>query len=283
MPRVGVTTMLRGALAAVALAAILSLAAAGSIAAHQGSHATLASQAKPGEVTLRGCWLSAAFLPTSAETLQNAFGAPLMLTQTFYGAEPLVGVWGLACDRARVKDRRINRVILSLVGAPTGLTADGASPLANNFAHALLRADTNSRALGKALRRAGLPGRVSRDARYQHSDAPAAPSMGALVVPGKYRIEVSASELDPTNPHDHVNSFSSVSHNGRLAVMSLFTDDAFDRFCFPSVGSCDVFVRAHRRSPVRELLGDGSVVARAGFDHAEIERVAVDLGSSGRP
>ena len=138
-----------------------SLAAAGSIGTHPGSHATFASQAKPGEVTLRRCWLSAAFLPTSAKTLQNAFGSPPMLTQTFYGPEPLVGIWGLACDRARVDDRRINQVIFSLVGAPTGLTANGASPLANNFAHSLLRADTNSRALGKALRRAGQAASVN--------------------------------------------------------------------------------------------------------------------------
>jgi hypothetical protein len=228
-------------------------------------------------VKLHGCWLSAAFVPVSAETLQNAFGSSLVLTQTFYGPEPLAGIWGLACDHARIEEKRIDEVILSLVGAPTGLTADGAIPLANNFAHALLRADTNSRALAKALRRAGLPGRLARDARYRHSSPEAPRSTGKLVVPGKYRIDVSASELDPTNPHDHVNSFSSVGQNGRVAVMGLFTDDASDRFCFPSFGSCSVFVRAHRRSPVRGLLGDGSAVARAGFDHAEINRIELVL------
>ena len=216
-PLVVSTAIVRGALAVLALAAILGLSAAGSVAAHPGSHAALAPDPTSGDVKLRGCWLSAAFMPTSAEALQNAFGSPLMLTQTFYGPEPLVGIWGLACDRARVEDRRIERVILSLVGAPTGLTSEGASPLANNFAHALLRADTSSPALAKTLRRAGVPGRLARDARYWHSSAQAVPSTGQLVVPGKYRIDVSASELDPTNPHDHMNSFNSVGRNGRLA------------------------------------------------------------------
>ena len=277
MPLVVSSAIVRCALAVLVLAVILGLWAAGSVAAHPGSHAALAPDPTSGDVRLRGCWLSAAFMPTSAEALQNAFGSPLMLTQTFYGPEPLVGIWGLACDRARVEDRRIERVILSLVGAPTGLTSEGASPLANNFAHALLRADTSSPALAKTLRRAGVPGRLARDARYWHSSAQAVPSTGQLVVPGKYRIDVSASELDPTNPHDHMNSFNSVGRNGRLAPMGLFTDDAFDRFCFPSPAGCRVFVRAHRRSPVRGLLGDGSTIARVGFDHAEIERIELAL------
>jgi len=275
-PRVVSSPILRGAVAVLALAAILSLATTGSVAAHGRSDAALGPQAR-GDVKLHGCWLSAVLMPVSAETLQNAFGPSLVLTQTFYGPDPLAGVWGLACDPARIDEKRIDRVILSLVGAPTGLTADGAIPLANNFAHALLRVDTNSRALAKALRHAGLPGRLTRDARYRHSSPEALPSTGELVVPGQYRIEVSAGELDPTNPHDHVNSFSSVGQNGRVAVMGLFTDDASDRFCFPSSGSCDVFVRAHRRSPVRGLLGDGSAVARAGFDHAEIKRIELVL------
>jgi hypothetical protein len=265
-----------GARAVVALAAILSLAATGSVAAHGGLHAARAPRAS-GDVSLHGCWLSAAFVPVSAETLRASFGPALVLTQTFYGPEPLAGVWGLACARARIEEKRVDGVILSLVGAPTGLTADGAVPLANNFAHALRRADTNSPALAKALRRAGLPGRVAKDARYRHSSHETVPSTGELVVPGKYRIEVAAGDLDPTNPHDHVNSFSSVGKTGRVAAMGLFTDDAFDRFCFPSFGSCSVSVRAHRRSPVRGLLGDGSAVARAGFDHAKIGRVALVL------
>ena len=267
---------LRASVAAVGLAAILGFAAAGSAAAHDGSHATLAGQPPRADVNLRGCWLTVALIPASAEALENAFREPLVLTQTFYGPDPLVGIWGLACERARVEDKRIDHVTLSLVGAPTGLTADGALPLANNFAHALLRADTDSRALARALRRAGLPGRRS-DTRYRHSGSPAPPSSGELVVPGRYRIDVAARELDPTNPHDHVNSFSSVGSDGRRAVMDLFIDDAFDRFCIPTVGGCNVFVRAHRRSPVRDLLGDGSTVARAGFDHAEIKRVKLVL------
>lgn len=265
------------ALAAFALAAILSLASAGPVAAHEGSHAPHASPAINADAKLRGCWLTAALIPTTADALEQAFREPLALTQTFYGPDPLVGIWGLACDRARVEGERLDRVILTLVGAPTGLTAEGAIPLANNFAHALLRADTNSPALAKALRRAGLPGRHS-DARFRHSDADALPSTGEFVVPERYRIEVAASEFDPTNPHDHLNSFSSVGGNGRRGVMGLFIDDAFDRFCIPSVGGCDVLVRAHRRSPVRELLASGSAVPRVGFDHAKIGRVKLDLG-----
>ena len=60
--------------------------------------------------------------------------------------------------------------------------------------------------------------------------------------------------------------------------MGLFVDDAFDRFCLTSTGTCTVLVRAHRRSPVRELFGDGSAVARIGFDHAEIPRINLELG-----
>lgn len=270
--------ILRQALAVGALAASLILTAAGSVAAHEGSHVAAAPQVTRHDVKLRDCWLSVALTPASPEALESAFGSPLALSQTFYGADPLSGIWGLACDRARVEDRRLDQVILSLVGAPTGLTSDGLAPLANNFAHALLRADTNSRALAKALRRKGLPGRVARDARYRHSSPEGVPSAGELIVPGLYRISVSASELDPTNPHDHVNSFSATDRNGKLSTISLFTDDAFDRFCFPSAGGCDTFVRAHRRSPLRELLGDGSVVPRVGFDHVRIERVKLLLG-----
>jgi len=266
----------RAVLAVTWLAAILSLGAAGPVAAHPGSHTAHASQATGADVRLRGCLLTVALVPVSAETLERTFREPLALTQTFYGPDPLAGVWGLACDRARVEGERIDAVILSLVGAPTGLTADGALPLANNFAHALLRADTDSPELARALRRAGLPGRHS-DGRYRHSDPAAALSTGELVFPGKYRIEVAASELDPTNPHDHVNSFSSLGRDGRRGAMGLFVDDAFDRFCLPSTATCNVFVRAHRRSPVRELFGDGSAVARIGFDHAEIPRVDLAL------
>jgi hypothetical protein len=263
--------------AVLALAAVLSLAATGSSAAHEGSHAAAAPESTRGDVELRGCWLTAGFVPTTPERLEHAFGASLELTQTFYGPDPLAGVWGLACKRARLERRRIDQVILSLVGAPTGLTAADVTPLANNFAHALLRVDTDSRALAKALRQAGFPARHAQAARYRHSAPQAVPAVGKLVIPGTYRIDVSATALDPTNPHDHVNSFSSVSREGRLDVMHMFIDDAFDRFCFPSLGDCRVFVRAHRRSPVRHLLGTGSLIPRAGFDHAKIERIALTL------
>ena len=85
MPVVVLTAIVRGALAVLALAAILGLSAAGSVAAHPGSHAALAPDPTSGDAKLRDCWLSAAFIPTSAKALQNAFGSPLVLTQTFYG------------------------------------------------------------------------------------------------------------------------------------------------------------------------------------------------------
>jgi hypothetical protein len=257
--------------------AVMALTIAGSAAAHLGSHPVPGPRVGSDDVKLRDCWLTVALVPASAEALESAFGSPLAISQTFYGADPLVGVWGMACDRARVDDRRLDRVILSLVGAPTGLAIDGAAPFANNFAHALLRADTDSRALAKALRGKGLPGRLARQARFRHSSAELVPSAGRLIVPELYRIDVSASALDPTNPHDHVNSFDAVGP-GRTESVGLFTDDAFDRFCFPSAGGCEVFVRAHRRSPLRELLGDGSAVPRVGFDHVKIERINLLLG-----
>ena len=268
----------RKLLAAWIVVAVIAPVITGSSAAHTGAHFAVGPRAGTDDVKLRECWLTVALVPASAEALQGAFGSPLAISQTFYGSDPLVGIWGMACDRARVDDRRLNRVILSLVGAPTGLTIDGAAPLANNFAHALLRADTDSRPLAKALRRQGLPGRFAGDARFRHSTPELVPSAGRLVVPGLYRIDVSTSALDPTNPHDHVNSFGVVRADGRDENIGLFTDDAFDRFCFPSAGDCEVFVRAHRRSPVRELLGDGSAVPRVGFDHVRIERLNLLLG-----
>jgi hypothetical protein len=262
---------LLGGLGVLLLAAALALVTPGSAAGHGGAHVATAPQPTRGDVKLRDCWLSVTLAPASPEALQSAFGSPLALSQTFYGADPLAGIWGLECDRARFEGRRVDGVILSLVGVPTGLTAAGLPPLANNFAHALLRADTDSRALARTLRRAGLPGRLAPDARYRHSSRATVPATGKLVVPRRYRIDVSASDLDPTNPHDHVNSFSAVGLGGSSA--DLFADDAFDRFCFTALGGCEVFVRAHRRSPLRGLLGDGSTVPTAGFDHAPLERV----------
>jgi hypothetical protein len=261
----------------LALAVLLSPAATGSGAAHEGSQPTVARESTRGAVELHGCWLTAGFVPTTLETIEDAFGSPLALTQTFYGSDPLVGIWGLACERARIERRRMDDVIISLVASPTGLTSEGAVPLANNFAHALHRVDTDSAALAKTLRRAGLPARHTEGARFRHSAPEVVPSTGELVVPGTYRIDVSASALDPTNPHDHVNSFSSVNRKGWLAVVRLFINDALDRFCFPSLTNCRVFVRAHRRSPVRDVFGTGSLIPSAGFDHAQIERVTLTL------
>jgi hypothetical protein len=273
-----VRRIVRTLLAAWTLVAVIASVIAASSAAHIGAHVAAGVPAGSHDVKLRECWLSVAMTPSSPAALEAAFGSPLDLTQTFYGPDPLVGIWGMACDRARVDERRIDRVILSLVGAPTGLTIDGAAPLANNFAHALLRADTDSRALAKSLRRRGLPGRFAGEARFRHSAPERVPSVGGLVVPGRYRLEVSATALDPTNPHDHVNSFDAVRPDGRPVNIGLFTDDAFDRFCFPSTGDCEAFVRAHRRSPLRELLGDGSAVPRVGFDHVKISRLNLLFG-----
>ena len=265
---------------ALVLAATLSLAAAGRALAHGGAHAAIPAGAAHGDVALRDCWMTAALVPRPADTVEESFRAPLDLTQTFYGTDPLVGIWGIACDRARVADERVERVIVSLVGVPIGLTAAGVPPLANNFAHALLRVDTDSRPLAKALRRAGLPARFASDARFRHSSPQAVPSTGELVVPGKYRIEVAAEDIDPTNPHDHVNEFGYLGRDGRTATLGLLTEGAFDRFCFPALGNCAASVRAHRRSPLRDLLGDGSAPVTGGFDHTKIDRI--DLPVDGR-
>jgi hypothetical protein len=263
-----------------ALAAIVGLAVAGSAAAHGTTPALLVGgnpDAGTG-VKLRDCWMTVALAPPPTEALDEVLRPPFEVAEPFYGADALVGIWGLSCDRARFQDRRIKRVIVALVGIPTGVTADGLAPLANNFAHALLRIDTDTRALARALRDRGLPARRARDARFAHSSPDALPSRGELVVPGRYRIEVGASALDPTNPHDHVNRFDHRGRGSRVVSLGLSIDDAFDRFCFVATGDCAASVRAPRRSPLRELLGDGSPPVLGGFDHARIARVDLSWG-----
>ena len=105
---------------------------------------------------LRDCFLTAAFVPRPASALRSVFDAPLDLSMTFYGPDPLVGVWGMSCDRARVGGRRAGSLVLSLVGVPVGLTSPEALPLANNFAHRLFRMDTSSARLAAVARRVGL-------------------------------------------------------------------------------------------------------------------------------
>ena len=259
----------------------LSLAVAGPAAAHPGlPHGdTAPSLAAAGgtKVALRGCFLTAAFVPREASVLRPVFQRPLDLSQTFYGPDPLLSVWGMSCERAKVAGRRVGRVITSLVGVPVGLTSPDAVPLANNFGHALIRIDTSSRVLARALRRAGLPGKTRPKARYRHSRRGVVPFRGRMLVPGRYGVAVSASDLDPTNPHDHVNRFEHRGTDGRRGTMTLAITDAIDRFCFPEGGTCTATVRAPRRSAMARLLGGRSAPVRAGFDHERLPRIDLVL------
>jgi hypothetical protein len=249
-------------------------------AGHHGGAGALAAKAATA-VRLRECFLTAAFVPRPADALQSVFGDPLDLSVTFYGSDPLLGVWGLACERSRVAGRPAGRVVVSLVGVPTGLTSAGALPLANNFAHRLLRIDTSSRQLAAAARRAGLPARLSSAARYRHTAAGRVPSSGRLVVPDRYAIRVSASAADPTNPHDHANLFEHRAADGRAAALTLSIADAFDRFCLAPGEGCTASVRAPRGSALARLLGGSSAPARAGFDHDKLARVDLRLRGGG--
>ncbi len=250
---------------AIILALAIVLAAAAPAGAHHsGSQAgTAALRGVP--VKLRDCHLTAAFASRPATPLD--FGVP------FYGSDPLVGVWGLACDRSRVAGRPAGALVLSLVGVPVGLTAPDAVPLANNFAHRLLWLHTNSRPLAAAARRAGLRASVVR-ARYRHSREGRVPSSGRLAVPGSHAIAVSASFEDPTNPHDHANLFER--RGGGALAMTI--DNAFDRFCLSPGDGCSASLRAEPGSPLARLLGATSAPVRAAFDHDELRRVDLTLG-----
>jgi hypothetical protein len=217
-------------------------------------------------VKLRDCHLTAAFAPRPASALD--FEAP------FYGPDPLVGIWAMACDRSRVAGEPAGRLVLSLVGVPVGLTAPGALPLANNFAHRLLQLDTTSRPLAKAARRAGLPATLAPASRYRHSPPSVLPSRGRLVVPGSHTVAVGASQPDPTNPHDHANLFE---HPGG-AALSLTIEDAFDRFCLSPGETCSASLRAARGSRLSRLLGRRSAPVGAAFDHDKVARVDVAFG-----
>jgi hypothetical protein len=250
------------ALVTLALALIVATPAA----AHGG--AAGAGPARGTAVKLRDCHLTAAFAPRPASALD--FGAP------FYGPDPLIGIWAMACDRSRVAGEPAGRLVLSLVGVPVGLTAPGALPLANNFAHRLLQLDTTSRPLAQAARRAGLPATLGPASRYRHSPPGALPSRGRLVVPGSHTVAVGASQPDPTNPHDHANLFK---HRGG-AALSLTIEDAFDRFCLSPGETCSASLRAARGSALSRLLGRRSAPVRAGFDHDTLARVDLVLGAA---
>jgi hypothetical protein len=85
---------------------------------------------------------------------------------------------------------------------------------------------------------------------------------------------VSASEPDPTNPHDHTNRFDHRGPDGRRATLGLSAENAFDRFCFPAGGGC----KASVGSPLGRLFGGSSLTARVGFDHATLARVDLTTG-----
>jgi hypothetical protein len=250
----------------IQLTLALTLAFATPAAAHGGAAST--GLVGGAEVMLRDCHLTAAFAPRPASALD--FGAP------FYGPDPLVGIWAMACDRSRVAGEPAGRLVLSLVGVPVGLTAPGALPLANNFGHRLLQLDTTSRPLAKAARRAGLPATIAAGSRYRHSPPGALPSRGSLVVPGSHSVAVGASQPDPTNPHDHANLFE---HRGG-AALALTIDDAFDRFCLSPGDTCSASLQAARGSALRRLLGRRSAPVRAAFDHYRLARVDIVLGAS---
>jgi hypothetical protein len=221
--------------------------------------------------------MTVAYVPRPADALKTVFPRLPDLTQTFYGPDPLLGVWAVSCARGRVAGRPVGRVVLSLVGVPVALNAPGAPPLANFLAHALVRADTNSRPLAAGLRHAGMPGRLRRAMSFRHSRSGVVPSRGALDVPGAYRLEVSASTPDPTNPHRHSNRFTYRGPSGRAAQLGLATATAFDRFCFPTAGDCSATVTAPPGSALAEALGDTSAIARVGFDHAKLARLDIHL------
>jgi hypothetical protein len=257
---------------------LASIGFAGTATAHDGAHSALPQSAQA-TVKLRGCWMTVAYVPRPADALERAFPWLPDLAQTFYGPDPLLGVWAMSCDRGRVADRRVGRVVLSLVGVPVALTAPDAPPLANFFAHALIRADTSSRVLAAALRRAGLPGRLRRAVRYRHSRTGAVPSRGALDIPGAYRLEVSAALEDPTNPHQHTNRFAYRGRSGRVVQLGLAAANAFDRFCLPEAGDCSASVAAPPGSVLANALGGTSAQARVGFDHAKLARLNLSLGA----
>lgn len=252
----------------VQLTLALTLAVATPAAAHGGAAHSGSTGGTP--VKLRDCHLTAAFAPRPAFALE--FGAP------FYGPDPLVGVWAMACDRSRVAGEPAGRLVLSLVGVPVGLTAPGAVPLANNFAHRLMQLDTTSPPLAKAARRAGLPATIVRASRYRHSPPGAIPSRGRLFVPGSHTMAVGARQPDPTNPHDHANLFE---HRGG-AALALTIEDASDRFCLSPGEGCSASLRAARGSVVSRLLGHGRAPVRAAFDHDRLRRVDIALGAATR-
>ena len=264
---------------AVIAVTLASLAFADAASAHGGAHSAL-PQSGHAAVKLRACWMTVAYVPRPADALKRVFPRLPDLAQTFYGPDPLLGIWAVSCARSRVAGRRVGPVVVSLVGVPVALTSPGAPPLANFLAHALIRVDTTSRVLAAHLRRAGLPGRLRGAMRYRHSRPGLVPSSAALGIPGAYRLEVSASTPDPTNPHEHSNRFTYRGRNGRIGQLGLATAAAFDRFCFPAAGGCSAHLAAPPGSALADVLGGTSAEARVGFDHAKLARLDLTTGET---
>jgi hypothetical protein len=256
-----------------ALTALATLAAAAPAAAHGDPQPRAA--ASGAALQLHGCLMTVALVPRPASALREALPSPPDLTRTFYGPDPLLAVWGLSCDGARIAGAPAGRVVLSALAVPTALTDPRAVPLANNFAHRLVRIDTGSRVVAAALRHRGLPARLARGARYAHSPREAVPTAADLVVPGEYRLRASAVTLD--QPHDHVNRFDHRDRAGRVTALALRTTGAQDRFCFPAAGGCSASISATPGSAVARLLGGTSAPVLAAFDHRRIARIDLSL------
>jgi hypothetical protein len=253
--------------AAAALAVAALLTAAAPALGHGGVQPQAAPKGSPERgISLRGCLMTVALVPRPADDLRAALPSPPDLTQTFYGGDPLVSLWGLRCRRADVAGVRARRVALSLVAVPTRLTDPKGVPLANNFTHRLARMDTSSRTLALKLRRHAVPAHL-------------APAMGGgsgeVRVPGQYRMRAAAELLD--NPHDHVNRFELPRPGGRTTSIGLETQGAVDRFCFPSPGGCAASVRVTPRSAVARLLGSTAPPVKAVFDHRRITRLDLPI------
>jgi hypothetical protein len=228
-------------------------------------------------VKLRSCWLTVSYVPRPAAVLRRAFRVPPDMSQTFYGDEPLLGVWALSCQGAQVSRRSVGPVVMTLVAVPVGVRREGDPPLANFLRHALIGTDSDSPRLTAALRRADLPAGLVEEARYRHSPPGALPSIGDLGIPGAYGVRVRATDADPTNPHDHRNDFVYQPRRDRQLRLRLSTDDALDRFCFPESGECAASIRAARRTAFSRLLGGTFADARVGFDHARLSRIDLFL------
>ena len=267
--------LLRRTLRSAAVSIAAGLAVAGPAAAHGGSHDDPASKtAGRGAIQLRGCWMTVALVPRPSTVLEAALLAPGTPAVTAYGDDPMVAIWTLACDRARVGHRRAGRTIVSLVGVPVEQPGGEERLLANDFSHAVVRADTQQPIVAAAMRSAGIRVGLSRGMRYRHSRPGSVPSTAAVIVPGQYRLDVSARSLD--QPHDHLNRFRGA--GGR--TIRLTTTGANDRFCVAAAGDCAAQLAVPSRSALARVLGRPAAQPVIGFDHLRLRRVNLGLERS---